>query len=177
MPDANLIIRSSDSVDFQVHKSVLAMVSPIFREMLSLPQPSDGESVGGLPVVELSEDSDLLNSLVSLLYPANVVIPNSYDKVLYLLVTCQQRYLINLTLPQGFVSTRGVSEIRDSFSTVVYPRQGQAQGIPNVKGSRGLLCIRDCKSQRAHPGDGMRSTADLGPPDDIRSCWRRTAIV
>ena len=177
MPDANLIIRSSDSVDFQVHKSVLAMVSPIFREMLSLPQPLDGESVGGLPVVELSEDSDLLNSLVSLLYPANVVIPNSYDKVLYLLVTCQQRYLINLTLPQGFVSTRGVSEIRDSFSTVVYPRQGQAQGIPNVKGSRGLLCIRDCKSQRAHPGDGMRSTADLGPPDDIRSCWRRTAIV
>ena len=88
-PDANIIIRSSDRVDFRVHKSVLAFVSPFFRDLLSLPQPSDGESVDSLPVVELSEDSELLNSLVSILYPVRTVIPNSYEKVLYLPVTCR----------------------------------------------------------------------------------------
>jgi hypothetical protein len=83
LSDANLIIRSSDLVNFRVHKSVLAVVSPFFRDLLSLPQPSDSESVDGLPVVELSEDSELLKSLVSMLYPVPMVIPKSYDKVLY----------------------------------------------------------------------------------------------
>jgi hypothetical protein len=87
VPDANLIIRSSDLVNFRVHKPVLAMASQVFKDLLSLPQPSDGESVDGLPVVQLSEDSDLLSSLVSMLYPLRPVIPNSYDKVMSLLTT------------------------------------------------------------------------------------------
>jgi hypothetical protein len=87
MPDANLIIRSSNFVDFRVHKSVLVMASPFFKDLLSLPQPSDSEAVDGLPVVQISENSELLNSLVSTLYPVRKVIPNSYEKVLYLLGT------------------------------------------------------------------------------------------
>ena len=89
--DANIIIRSSDLVHFRVHKSALALVSPFFDDLLSLPQPSDSESVDGLPVVQLSEGSELLNCLVSMLYPVRTVIPDSYEKVLYLLATCQQQ--------------------------------------------------------------------------------------
>jgi hypothetical protein len=65
------------------------MASPFFRDLLSLPQPPDGELVDGLPVVQLSEGSELLNTLVSMLYPIPAVIPNSYDKVLYMLAFCQ----------------------------------------------------------------------------------------
>ena len=83
IPDANLIIRSSDLVNFRVHKPVLAMASPFFKDLLSLPQPSDGESIDGLPVVQLPEDSGLLNTLISMLYPLQTVIPRSYEKVLY----------------------------------------------------------------------------------------------
>ena len=90
VPDANIIIRSSDLVDFRVHKPTLAMASPVFKDILSLPQPSDSEIVDGLPMVKLSEGSELLNSLISILYPIHTVIPNSYEKVLYLFVTCQQ---------------------------------------------------------------------------------------
>ena len=90
VPDANLVIRSSDLVDFRVHKSVLAMTSPIFRDTLSLPQPSDSEFVDGLPMIQISEDSELLSCLVSILYPVQTVIPNSYEKVLHLLSTCQR---------------------------------------------------------------------------------------
>jgi hypothetical protein len=89
-PDANLIIRSSDLVNFRVHKPVLAIASPFFEDLLSLPQPSDSESVEGIPVVQLSEDSELLNSLISMLYPVPTVIPNSYEKVLYSLANRQQ---------------------------------------------------------------------------------------
>jgi hypothetical protein len=53
--------------------------------MLSLPQSPDSETVDGLPVVQLSEDSELLDCVVSMLYPVHPVKPNSYDKVLYLL--------------------------------------------------------------------------------------------
>jgi BTB/POZ domain len=90
VPDANLIIRSSDNVNFRVHKSLLAMVSPFFKDLLSLPQPSDGEIIDGLPVVQLPECSELLMCLISILYPVRTVMPNSHEKVLYVLATCQQ---------------------------------------------------------------------------------------
>jgi len=96
VPDANLIIRSSDLVNFRVHKPVLAMASPVFKDLLSLPQPPDGESIGGLPVVQLSEDAELLHSLVSMLYPVSSVAPNSYDKVLYLLAACQKYEMVSV---------------------------------------------------------------------------------
>ena len=96
VPDANLIIRSSDFVEFRVHKSLLAMVSPFFKDLLSLPQPSDSEYVDGLPVVQLSEDAELLRILVSMLYPVCPVTPNSYDKVLYLLAVCQKYEMVQV---------------------------------------------------------------------------------
>ncbi|KAH9066070.1 hypothetical protein EDB83DRAFT_2675017 [Lactarius deliciosus] len=69
IPDANIIIRSSDKVDFR---------------------PPDGEFVDGLPVVQLSEDADLLNSLILLLYPISPYIPDSCEKAFVLLAACQK---------------------------------------------------------------------------------------
>jgi hypothetical protein len=82
--DMNLIFRSSDLVNFRVHKSVLATASPFFKDLLSLPQPSDSEIVDGLPIVQMSEDSELLNSLISNLYPVHTILPSSYEKVSFL---------------------------------------------------------------------------------------------
>ena len=90
MPDASIIVRSSDQANFRVHKSVLAISSPFFKDLLSLPQPRDDGLVDGLPVVALSEDAGLLNSLISLLYPIPPVIPGSYEKVFALLAACQK---------------------------------------------------------------------------------------
>jgi hypothetical protein len=90
LPDANIILRSSDKANFRVHKSVLAISSPFFKDLLSLPQPPGDELVDGLPVVTLSEDAGLLNSLISLLYPISPVIPSSYEKVFALLAACQK---------------------------------------------------------------------------------------
>ena len=90
MPDASIIVRSSDQVNFRVHKSVLAISSPFFKDLLTLPQPPDEELIDGLPVVTLSEGADLLNSLISFLYPMSPVIPSSFEKVFALLAACQK---------------------------------------------------------------------------------------
>jgi hypothetical protein len=90
MFEASIIVRSSDHVNFRLHKSVLAMSSPFFKDLLSLPQPPDAEIVDGLPVVALPEDAGLLNSLISLLYPITPVIPDSYQKVFALLAVCKK---------------------------------------------------------------------------------------
>jgi hypothetical protein len=70
---------------------LLVLSSPFFKILLSPHwQPHDGEFIDGLPVVQFSEDADLVNSLVSLLYPVAPVVPGSYDKVFALLAACQK---------------------------------------------------------------------------------------
>jgi len=61
MANADIIIQSCDFINFHVHKLVLSFSSPFFEDMFSLPQPSDQEVVGVLPVVRLSEDAEVLN--------------------------------------------------------------------------------------------------------------------
>jgi hypothetical protein len=47
-------------------------------------------------VVQLPEGAELLNSLVSMLYPVRPVIPSSYEKVLYLLAACQKYEMVQV---------------------------------------------------------------------------------
>jgi BTB/POZ domain len=88
--DADVIVLSSDLARFRVHKSVLSMSSPFFRDMFSLPQPPDGERLDGLPLLHLSEDAEVLHSLITMLYPIPSEIPDSYDKALALLSALQK---------------------------------------------------------------------------------------
>ena len=85
MPDADIILRSSDLVDFHVHKSALVASSPFFRDMFSLPQPQNDALPEALPVLNLSEDAETLNSLISILYPVAPEIPPHGEDILTLL--------------------------------------------------------------------------------------------
>ncbi|KAH8983108.1 hypothetical protein EDB92DRAFT_1611605 [Lactarius akahatsu] len=100
LPGADVILRSSDLVSFHVHKSILAISSPFFTGLFSLPQPPDGEAIGGLPVVQVSEDAELLHGLFTVLYPIPSAIPDSYEKALALL-SASQKY--NMTTVQSTI--------------------------------------------------------------------------
>ena len=130
MPDANVILRSSDQVNFRVHKSVLAMSSPFFEDLLSLPQPPGDELVDGLPVVQLPEDAGLLDSLISLLYPIRRVKPGSYEKVFALLAACQKYDMESIQ-----------SYIRDEVKLRRFPApvNCQAFGAYAIASSMGLI--------------------------------------
>ena len=140
MSDANIIIRSSDKVDFRVHKSVLAVSSPFFRDLFSLPQPPDDELVDGLPLVQLPEVSGLLNGLVSLLYPIPPIIPSSYEKVLALLAACQKYDMVSVqsniraaiklgTFPAAPVGTEAFNAYAIASSMGLIPEMEKAANL------------------------------------------------
>ncbi|VDB95795.1 unnamed protein product [Peniophora sp. CBMAI 1063] len=67
--DAELILRSNDNVDFGVHRVVLQLASPVFRDMLSMPQSGLPDAPSPLPVVEMFEDALSLRILLKFCYP------------------------------------------------------------------------------------------------------------
>ncbi|KAH9162355.1 hypothetical protein EDB89DRAFT_2026160, partial [Lactarius sanguifluus] len=90
MQGADVILQSADLISFRVHKSTMAISSPFFSDLFSLPQPPDDEAIDGLPVVHVSEDAEVLHSLLTLLYPIPSVIPDSYEKALAVLAASQK---------------------------------------------------------------------------------------
>ncbi|KAH9026895.1 hypothetical protein EDB84DRAFT_1501240, partial [Lactarius hengduanensis] len=75
---------------FLSHKAILASSSPVFRDMFSLPQSPNSETVGELATVEISEDAELVRSLITILYPIPSEIPASYDRILALLAAAHK---------------------------------------------------------------------------------------
>jgi hypothetical protein len=72
LDSADIIIRSSDGVHFRTVKLLLSLSSPIFKGMFSLPRSAEGidETKDSLPIVDLTENSGTIKSLLSFCYPA-----------------------------------------------------------------------------------------------------------
>ncbi|KAG9313125.1 hypothetical protein JVU11DRAFT_6575 [Chiua virens] len=73
---ADVILRSSDNVDFRIFKLFLSLASPFFETLFDLPQPAeaseDQEIKDGLVVVPMAEDSKTLDSLLRFCYPSTL---------------------------------------------------------------------------------------------------------
>jgi len=70
-PDADVILKSSDAespTEFRVHRCILALASPFFRDMFSLPQ-DPWKSPEKAPVISVSERQDVLRVLLQFVYP------------------------------------------------------------------------------------------------------------
>ncbi|KDQ50453.1 hypothetical protein JAAARDRAFT_710829 [Jaapia argillacea MUCL 33604] len=74
--EGDVIVRSSDNVDFRVFKLLLSLASPAFRGLFELPQyvPKEEEQnhsdwKDGVPVVLLTEDSTTLTNFLSPIFP------------------------------------------------------------------------------------------------------------
>jgi len=64
-PDADLIIRTSDGVDFHVYKVIMKQASPVFRALFTIPRndPANGS------VVDVTENSRVWDRILRILYP------------------------------------------------------------------------------------------------------------
>ncbi|KAI9450610.1 hypothetical protein BJY52DRAFT_1191702 [Lactarius psammicola] len=60
----------------------------------------NNEIVDGLPVVDISEDAEIVRSLITILYPIPSEIPTSYDRILALLAAAQK---YDMDLVQSFI--------------------------------------------------------------------------
>ncbi|KAF8263764.1 hypothetical protein EI94DRAFT_1740187 [Lactarius quietus] len=167
IPDADLILRSSDQVNFRVHKSLLAMSSPFFKQLLSLPQPIDAELVCDLQVVELPEDANLLNSLVSLLYPIPPVIPGSYEKVFALLSACQKydmEYILSYIRTEIQRGTFPAPVAAEAFSA--YARASSLRLIPEMENAAKLTVGQSMTFESL--GEGLRQFKGSGLCELVR---------
>ena len=77
-PKADVILRSSDNVEFRVFKIFLSLASPFFESLFELPQPSEEksedtrETKGDLAIIPVSEDSRTLDALLRFCYPCTL---------------------------------------------------------------------------------------------------------
>ncbi|KAG1881045.1 hypothetical protein F4604DRAFT_1922067 [Suillus subluteus] len=74
-PKADIILRSSDGVDFRVFKLFLSLASPFFETMFKLPQPAVGtndDTKDGLSVIPMQEDSKTLDTFLRFCYPSTL---------------------------------------------------------------------------------------------------------
>ena len=78
--NADVILRTSDNVDFRVFKIFLSFSSPLFRTMFELPQAEGniGETKGGLPITLVSEHSTVLKRLLLFCLPLDIEV---YDDI------------------------------------------------------------------------------------------------
>src|SRR5882762_7830629 len=78
-PDADVILRaplhpddpeSTEFKDFHTHKATLSTASTIFRDMFSVPQPSQPpEGDANLSIVPVADHADLFETFLRLIYP------------------------------------------------------------------------------------------------------------
>ena len=82
-PKADVILRSSDNVDFRVFRLFLSLASPVFEALFDIPQPTklsgDQEVRDGLAVIPVSEDSKTLDMLLRFCYPCTLAEDPSLD--------------------------------------------------------------------------------------------------
>ena len=64
--NSNLILRSSDSVDFFVIEGLIRFVSPFFDGKFPM---KDDEAIDGRPVIVVPERSEVLRGLLNIIYP------------------------------------------------------------------------------------------------------------
>lgn len=82
---ADIILRSSDGVEFRTHMSVLSKESQVFQGMFDLPMPNkmdvDGELPGALPAVDMEESHGTLDNILRLCYNStNAPIMHSFEE-------------------------------------------------------------------------------------------------
>lgn len=72
--EADIILRTSDNIDFLVYSVLLRISSPFFKTLLSLPQPPSTadptqEVCDGKPIIPITEESKVIDQVLRFCYP------------------------------------------------------------------------------------------------------------
>src|ERR1700684_4311687 len=68
LPKPDVILRSSDNLQFPTYSLLLSLSSPVFRTMFTLPQPVES-SPQEVPIINVSEDGVILARLLAFCDP------------------------------------------------------------------------------------------------------------
>ena len=108
--DADVTLRSSDKLDFHVHKLILSTSSPLFKSMFSLPQTDATVSLNQKPIIDLPENSKTIGALLTRIYPTPI--PGGPEVTVSVVPLNQE--------PGAIFPTAGVCSITTKSPTVVW---------------------------------------------------------
>ncbi|KZT69327.1 hypothetical protein DAEQUDRAFT_765631 [Daedalea quercina L-15889] len=110
-PNADLILRSSDGVDFLVLRDILRFASPVFADMVAVghtrpqavggPHAQDDELRDGCPVVPVQEDSDTLDSLLRIVFPQEDPVLDDFPRLSAVLAAALKYDMVKATRLTG----------------------------------------------------------------------------
>ena len=72
VPDGDIILRALSPLthrDFRVHKLILSLASPVFRDMFGIPQPRANELNADIEIIEMTDPPRALDLVLRLIYP------------------------------------------------------------------------------------------------------------
>src|SRR5579863_10218268 len=129
-PHADIILCSLDSHEFRVPKVYIVDSSPVLAELIRTPsyppRPSTSavpiaNPVTPLPVVQLSDSSGILTSLLSFIIPTPAELPPRLEDIMDLLSTAQ-KYEMDLVLTRirDHLARQHPSLIRDENTFYAY---------------------------------------------------------
>ncbi|KAJ7163366.1 hypothetical protein C8R46DRAFT_1103144 [Mycena filopes] len=107
---ADIILPTSDSVNFFVYKLLLSLVSPIFKAMLTLPQPADTPPASH-PVIPIAEDSDTLLRVLSWCDPRVLPITGTLEQIQEVLDVADKYDMESVTQRIGDMLAFGVNDL------------------------------------------------------------------
>ncbi|KAG8993634.1 hypothetical protein FRB90_000648, partial [Tulasnella sp. 427] len=81
-----------DSTQFVVHRIILSLASPIWKDMFSIPQPPDSGQ-NPLPIIPVEEDPQTLETLLTVIYPLPSPRISSYDEAIKLVQACDKYFI------------------------------------------------------------------------------------
>jgi len=84
--DADVVIRTAGTYDFRVHRFILSLVSPIFKDMFTVPQPPT-DNPETLPRIDLDESAETWENILRTIYPMPNPIVDDIDDLESLLLT------------------------------------------------------------------------------------------
>ncbi|KAA1477503.1 hypothetical protein DENSPDRAFT_588401 [Dentipellis sp. KUC8613] len=120
--DADVILRSSDLVDFRTYKVMLKKASPIFADIFSLPQSpaqegglSSKDYQDGLPVVRVTEDSSTVETLLAILSHVKTPRPTSLEKAAAIIAAAKKYEMDGVVVAARATVTNGMVNADNSL--------------------------------------------------------------
>ncbi|KAJ7445269.1 hypothetical protein FB451DRAFT_68208 [Mycena latifolia] len=147
-PVADVILRSSDGIDFRVHRVVLSLASPFFKQMFSLPQPTVEPEV---PTIPVTESAAALDRALRFWYPgAGPVVGQTLDELRDTLESLIMKYDVQSVVPFAKQQLRGYLD-NDTVAVYAIAWRHQWKDLAQEAARKTLtLPLRDFESAH-HP--------------------------
>ncbi|TFY63454.1 hypothetical protein EVG20_g6307 [Dentipellis fragilis] len=120
--DADVILRSSNLVDFRTYKVLLKKASPIFADIFSLPQSptqegnlSSKDYQDGLPIVCVTEDGPTIEALLAILSHVRMPKPASLEQAAAIIAAAKKYEMDGVVLAARATVTKGMVDADNSL--------------------------------------------------------------